>query len=110
MRLGLGPVPADGAELEALVGRYGTVALAVLLILMGLGAFLTWAIAAVTLSPTARVGLGAVGAAALAAVSAIGLALLLAAGLCGPGLSLRAGHPRPVQPDRIDPMGRLTAY
>ncbi|GLC26266.1 hypothetical protein rosag_27790 [Roseisolibacter agri] len=67
MRLGLGPVPADGAELEALVGRYGTVALAVLLILMGLGAFLTWAIAAVTLTPTTRVALGAVGAAALAA-------------------------------------------
>jgi hypothetical protein len=67
MRLGLGPVPADGAELEALVGRYGTVALAVLLILMGLGAFLTWAIAAVTLTPAARVGLGALGAAALAA-------------------------------------------
>ncbi len=66
MRLGLGPVPADGAELEALVGRYGTLALAVLLILMGLGAFLTWAIAAVTLTPAARVALGAAGAAALA--------------------------------------------
>ncbi len=59
-------MPADGAELEALVGRYGTLALAVLLILMGLGAFLTWAIAAVTLTPGARVALGAVGAAALA--------------------------------------------
>ncbi|MGZ8411539.1 MAG: hypothetical protein ACXW05_02300 [Gemmatirosa sp.] len=67
VRLGIGHVPSDGAELEALVGRYGTLALAVLLILMGLGAFLTWAIAAVTLTPIARVALGAVGAAALAA-------------------------------------------
>ena len=67
VRLGLGHVPADREELEAVVGRYGTVALAALLILMGLGAFLTWAIAVVSLTPAARVALGAVGAAALGA-------------------------------------------
>ncbi len=65
-RLGIGRLPSDGAELEAVVGRYGTVALAGLLILMGLGAFLTWAIAEVTLTPATRVALGAVGAGVLA--------------------------------------------
>ncbi|MDF1506391.1 hypothetical protein PYV61_25785, partial [Roseisolibacter sp. H3M3-2] len=42
-------------------------ALAVLLILMGLGAFLTWAVTVFTLTPAARVGLGALAAAVLAA-------------------------------------------
>jgi hypothetical protein len=59
---------ALGPDLEAVVGRYGTVAVAALLILMAVGAFLTWAIATFTISPTARVGVGALGAAALAAV------------------------------------------
>jgi hypothetical protein len=64
-RLGVGRLPSDGAELEAVVGRYGTVVLAGLLILMGLGAFLTWAIAEVTLTPATRVALGAIGAGVL---------------------------------------------
>jgi hypothetical protein len=87
LRLGLGPVPADGAALEALVGRYGTVALAVLLLLMGLGAFLTWAIANVSISPAARVGLGALGGGALAAA---GVALRARADAEGSGRAVSA--------------------
>jgi hypothetical protein len=67
-RLGLGALPHDRADLEAVVGRYGTVALAALLILMGVGAFLTWAIANYTIGPRARVALGVVLAAALGAL------------------------------------------
>lgn len=64
-----GPGPdGPGPDLEAVVGRYGTVAVAALLILMAVGAFLTWAIATFTISPAARVAVGAVGAAALATV------------------------------------------
>src|SRR5207248_7666764 len=39
-RLGLGQLPHDRDEVEAVVGRYGTVAIAALLILMGVGAVL----------------------------------------------------------------------
>lgn len=66
---GLGiPLPADGAapDLEAVVGRYGTVAVAALFVLLAAGALLTWAVANYDLTPAARVALGAVAAAALA--------------------------------------------
>ena len=65
-----GRTSADGPgpDLEAVVGRYGTVAVAALLILMAVGAFLTWAIATFTISPAARVAVGALGAATLAAL------------------------------------------
>jgi hypothetical protein len=53
-------------DLEALIGRYGTIALATLALLAGMGAFLTWAIARGLLGPTPRVILGAIGAAAVA--------------------------------------------
>lgn len=67
------PAPRAGAvgsalDLEALIGRYGTIALATLAILMGAGAFLTWAIAHGLLGPVQRVILGALGAAAVAAL------------------------------------------
>ncbi|HEU4641898.1 MAG TPA: DUF2339 domain-containing protein [Gemmatimonadaceae bacterium] len=56
------PAPLD---LEALLGRYGTIALATLALLTGAGAFLTWAIAHGLLGPAQRVALGALGAAAV---------------------------------------------
>lgn len=55
-------------DFESLVGRYGTLALASLTILMGAGAFLSWAIAHGKIGPGLRVFLGALGAAALAVV------------------------------------------
>jgi hypothetical protein len=57
---------AEGADVEALVGRYGTVAVAALLILTGVGAFLTWAVSTFTITPPARVAMGVVLAAAMA--------------------------------------------
>ncbi|HEY0777024.1 MAG TPA: DUF2339 domain-containing protein, partial [Gemmatirosa sp.] len=66
--LGVPELPADRAGLELLVGRYAAVAVGALVLLMGVGAFLTWAVANFTLAPAARVALGAVGAAALAAL------------------------------------------
>jgi uncharacterized membrane protein len=54
-------------NLESLIGRYGAMALAALTILLGMGAFLSWAIAHGKLGPEARVILGALGAFALAA-------------------------------------------
>ena len=57
-----------GIDFESLIGRYGTLALASLTILMGAGAFLRWAIANGKIGPEMRVVLGAVGAAALAMV------------------------------------------
>lgn len=57
---------APAIDLESLVGRYGTMALAVLTILMGAGAFLRWAIVHNRLGPEARVLLGAVAAVVLA--------------------------------------------
>jgi uncharacterized membrane protein len=55
-------------DLESLIGRYGTLALASLTILLGAGAFLSWAIAHGKIGPGTRVFLGALGAAAVAAV------------------------------------------
>ena len=53
-------------DFESLIGRYGTLGLASLTILMGAGAFLSWAIAQGKLGPGTRVFLGALGAAAVA--------------------------------------------
>ena len=61
--------PARGVaavDLEEVVGRYGTLALATLALLAGMGAFLTWAIAHGMLGPAQRVVLGAIGAAIVA--------------------------------------------
>ena len=55
-------------DFESLIGRYGTLALASLTILMGAGAFLRWAIANGKIGPELRVVLGAVGAGAVAFV------------------------------------------
>jgi uncharacterized membrane protein len=52
-------------DFESLIGRYGTLALASLTILMGAGAFLRWAIANGKIGPELRVALGALGAVAL---------------------------------------------
>lgn len=49
-------------DLEKLVGRYGTVALAVLTIVMGVGVFLRWAVEHVEIGPLQRVALGAAAA------------------------------------------------
>ncbi|MFN0097449.1 MAG: DUF2339 domain-containing protein, partial [Gemmatimonadaceae bacterium] len=53
-------------DLEKLIGRYGTLAVAALAILLGVGAFLQWAISRDLLGPEARVALGAVAALVLA--------------------------------------------
>jgi uncharacterized membrane protein len=58
---------APDIDLETLVGRYGAVAVAALTILMGVGAFVRWAIEHVRLGPEMRVVLGALGAAAVGA-------------------------------------------
>ena len=55
-------------DFEALIGRYGTLALASLTILLGAGAFLSWAIAQGKIGPELRVVLGAVGATVVAVV------------------------------------------
>jgi hypothetical protein len=55
-------------DLEALIGRYGTLALASLTILLGAGAFLSWAIAHGKIGPGMRVFLGALGAAVVAVI------------------------------------------
>ncbi|MGH7624521.1 MAG: DUF2339 domain-containing protein, partial [Gemmatimonadaceae bacterium] len=57
------PVPAAPAlDLEAIAGRYGAIVLATVAILVGVGAFLTWAVAHGLLGPGMRVALGALGA------------------------------------------------
>jgi uncharacterized membrane protein len=62
------PSPARSNEsLENLVGRYGVLALAVLTIVMGAGALVSWAITHGLLGPWVRVTLGGVLALALAA-------------------------------------------
>lgn len=66
--LGMPELPADRLGLETLVGRYAAVAVGALVLLMGVGAFLTWAVANFTLAPSTRVALGLLGAAALAAL------------------------------------------
>lgn len=55
-------------NLEALVGRYGTLALAAFTILMGVGAFIGWAIKNGLIGPEMRVALGAVVAGVVAMV------------------------------------------
>jgi uncharacterized membrane protein len=56
-----------GAELESLVGRYGTLLLAALVILMGVGVLIRVAVTRGLLTPEVRVGIGALAAAAVAA-------------------------------------------
>jgi hypothetical protein len=58
--LGIPAAGAAGPDVEALVGRYATVAVAALLILTGVGAFLTWAVSTFTITPAARVAMGVV--------------------------------------------------
>jgi uncharacterized membrane protein len=55
-------------DFESLIGRYGTLVLASLTILLGAGAFLSWAIAHGKIGPELRVFLGALGAAVVAVV------------------------------------------
>jgi len=55
-------------NLEALVGRYGTLALAAFTILMGVGAFIGWAIKNGMIGPELRVALGALAAGVVAAI------------------------------------------
>jgi hypothetical protein len=62
----LGLSPRDEIGLEALVGRYGTLALAAVLVVMGVGAFVTWAATRFAFGPEIRVALGAIAALALA--------------------------------------------
>ena len=57
----LAPRSSSG-DLEQLVGRYGTLVVATLALLLGFGAFLQWAIARGLLGPEVRVALGAVAA------------------------------------------------
>ncbi len=58
----------DRVSVETLVGRYGALAVGALVLLMGVGAFLTWAVENFTLAPAARVALGAAAALTLAAL------------------------------------------
>ncbi len=62
--------PSGGGKegLEALVGRYGTLALAVLTILLGIGAFLGWAIRSGLIGPELRVATGVLAAGVVAVI------------------------------------------
>jgi uncharacterized membrane protein len=60
--------PQSDIDLEKLLGRYGTIAVASLAILMGVGTFLSWAIEHGYLGPTVRVILGFIGAGIVAGV------------------------------------------
>ncbi|MEP7087718.1 MAG: hypothetical protein ABI884_10460, partial [Gemmatimonadota bacterium] len=62
------PLAAPDIDFEKLLGRYGTIAVASLAILMGVGTFLSWAIEHGYLGPTVRVILGFIGAGIVAAV------------------------------------------
>lgn len=64
----VGRPQAPDIDLEKLFGRYGTIAVASLAILMGVGTFLSWAIQHGLLGPTVRVVLGFVGAILVAGV------------------------------------------
>jgi hypothetical protein len=55
-----------GDELESWVGRYGTLASAALVILLGLGTLVVWAVKSGLLTPEVRVTLGAITAACVA--------------------------------------------
>jgi uncharacterized membrane protein len=61
------PAPSRSPDLEQLAGRYGAIALAVVLIVMAAGALVSWAIAHGLLGPWVRVSLGALLALAIAA-------------------------------------------
>lgn len=54
-------------SLETLIGRYGMIGGAVLLLLMGIGTFISWAIANNVITPVGRVALGAMAAGAFVA-------------------------------------------
>ena len=60
--------PEPDIDIEKLVGRYGTIAVASLAILMGVGTFLSWAIEHGYLGPTVRVILGFIGAGIVAGI------------------------------------------
>ena len=60
--------PKPDIDLEKLLGRYGSLAVASLAILMGVGTFLSWAIEHGHLGPTVRVILGFIGAGIVAGV------------------------------------------
>jgi hypothetical protein len=60
--------PWTDLDLESLVGRYGTMILGALTIVLGVGAFLSWAVQRVQLGPGARVLLGALAAAGVGAL------------------------------------------
>lgn len=62
------PSGAGKDGLEALVGRYGTLALAVLTILLGVGAFLSWAIRSGLIGPELRVAAGVLAAGVVAVI------------------------------------------
>ncbi len=62
------PSPFRRQNLEALIGRYGTLALAAFTILMGVGVFIGWAIKNGVIGPELRVALGALLAAVIAVV------------------------------------------
>ena len=58
---------SGGLELEAIVGRYGTLLLAALVILMGVGVLIRVAVSRGLLTPEVRVAMGALAAAAVGA-------------------------------------------
>ena len=60
--------PWESLDVESLVGRYGTMVLGALTIVLGVGAFLSWAVQRVQLGPGARVALGALAAVAVGAL------------------------------------------
>jgi uncharacterized membrane protein len=59
--------PNDSVDLETWVGRYGMIGFAVLILLMGIGTFLSWAIRNDIITPAGRVVLGLMAAAAFTA-------------------------------------------
>ncbi len=61
-----GPRPAAGPNVEDLIGRYGTIGLAALTILLGVGALIGWAVRNGFFGPVARIALGLVAAAVIA--------------------------------------------
>ena len=65
------PPPRPSIDLEKVVGRYGVLALAVLMIVMGAGALVSWALARGLIGPWVRISLGMLLAAALAAAGAV---------------------------------------
>ena len=60
------PLVRSGADLEALVGRYGAIGFALVALLAGVGTFISWAVRRGYLGPTVRVAAGFALAAALA--------------------------------------------